>query len=618
MKKVIYLFLAFIILSVISCKKILEKSPLDFYSELENYYNTPEKLDANIRAVYDVLQSSVLYGSSMQYMLGLEADEGYYSRESYASAPYSYDFTSGHSHVSSTWSALYLGVARANNFITNVDANPEIDAELRGRLKGEALFLRGYYYFMLVKTFGGVPLILEPLKNVEDIDVAKATAKEVYEQILTDMREAEPLVAGIREIGHGGRINKSAVRGILARVCLHMAGYPVRDLTKYQEAKDWAYKVISDASAGHELNPSFSQIFINYAQDKYDTKESIWEIEFKGNGQDAFTETGGLGYLTGPISTSDVIGQCFGGVRATSKLYEVYAGGDLRRDWTIASFAYSGSNHDFSGAYSTSLTQTYLNNRHAGKFRREYETLKPKHRTQTPQNFPLLRYADVLLMYAEADFEAINKGEADGIPNPEAVGYVEQVRSRSMVVGGIRTFVYVNNTAGRYTVDNPPRITIAPPAGGTAASISVTVAANGSLNLPTVDRDPVTGFKMGSGYTGTPRVVITPTVGTVYATIRTHPVFTGLTADEKDNFRKTIQDERMREFAFETIRKGDLIRWNILPFEMRQVANKLNTAGLSARYYYNFFANVREKHNLWPIPARELNLNRKLVQNPGW
>src|SRR5690606_6953562 len=132
-------------------------------------------------------------------------------------------------------------------------------------------------------------------------------------------------------------------------------------------------------------------------------KESIWEVEFMGNGQDAYTETGQVGYLAGPASTSTVIGECFGGVKATSKLYSIYKPGDLRRDWTIASFVYSGANHDFSTSYTTSTTQTYLNNRHAGKFRREYETLLPKHRTRTPQNFPLLRYSDVLLMAAEAD-----------------------------------------------------------------------------------------------------------------------------------------------------------------------------------------------------------------------
>src|SRR5690606_40095983 len=84
-----------------------------------------------------------------------------------------------------------------------------------------------------------------------------------------------------REVGFGGRVNKSAVAGILARVYLYWAGEPIKDVSKYQNAKDWAYAVIS--SAEHELNPSFDDVFRRLAADEYDIKESIWEVEFFGN-----------------------------------------------------------------------------------------------------------------------------------------------------------------------------------------------------------------------------------------------------------------------------------------------------------------------------------------------
>src|SRR5690606_28446746 len=175
-------------------------------------------------------------GGLMHYRLGLEADEGFYTRESPTSGPQTYNFTSGHADINSYWRDLYIGINRANNFISNVDFNPAIDEGFRNKLRGEALFLRGYFYFMLVKTYGGVPLILDPLEDVENIDLPRNSDREVYDQILSDMKEAELLVDGIGQIGHGGRVNKSAVRGILARVCLHMAGYPMRDVTMYQEA----------------------------------------------------------------------------------------------------------------------------------------------------------------------------------------------------------------------------------------------------------------------------------------------------------------------------------------------------------------------------------------------
>ncbi|ERJ57854.1 RagB/SusD family nutrient uptake outer membrane protein [Sphingobacterium paucimobilis] len=636
MRKIVYYLIGLAAISSFSaCDKILDKQPKDFYPSVTDYYDTEEHLEGSIRGVYNTLKASMLYGGQMHYMLGFEADEGYYSRDGVAIGPHANNFTSGHSSVYNFWKELYTGIGRANIFLANVDHNKEIEQAFRDKLRGEALFLRAYYYFMLVKTYGGVPLSLEPIKDVEDIDKPRATAKEVYEQIIRDMTEAEGLVDGIQKIGHGGRVSKSAVRGILARVCLHMAGYPVRDLTKYAEAKAWALKVMNDPEFRHELNPDFKQIFINYAQDIYDPKESIWEVEFMGNGSDAYSETGQVGYMSGPISTSDVIGQCFGGVRVTSKLYDLYttqsirgsqssSTGDLRRDWTIASFTYDGSKHDFSTSYSTSFTAVYRNYRHVGKFRREYETLLPKHRTRTPQNFPLLRYADVLLMYAEADYETVYQGNelSNGVPSAEAVDAIRKVRLRSYNVGGIRNFG-INNPGSGYTT--PPKIAMPAGTGSGAvitARIHTTGVNKGQLAGFDLGRDPVTGFKMGKGYTADNSgnmLVITPRQGSARANARFYAASdVELQASELDDFRKTIQDERMRELAFETIRKWDLTRWGIFEFEMRQVKNFLNTSGMTDRYFYSYFANARDKHKLWPIPARELNLNNELVQNPGW
>src|SRR5690606_34156963 len=78
-----------------------------------------------------------------------------------------------------------------------------------------------------------------------------------------------------------GRITKTAVQGILARVCLKMAGYPLNDVAKWQEARYWSSKVIE--SGEHRLNPNYAQIFKNHTQDIYDTGENIWEVEFAGN-----------------------------------------------------------------------------------------------------------------------------------------------------------------------------------------------------------------------------------------------------------------------------------------------------------------------------------------------
>lgn len=578
--------------------------------EPETYYDSPEKLEASLAGVYDMLGGSAVYGQRMLYRMGVEADEGYYARETPETGPQVYNMTAGHADINSHWNNLYTGVTRANVLLANIDNNPEIAADVRERVRAEAMFLRGYYYFMLVQSFGGVPLLTEPTADVDDVDIPRATVREVYEQILSDMTAAEDKVRDIRSWGFSGRVSKSAVRGILARVCLHMAGYPLNDASKYAEARDWAKKVIDDAQANHSLNPDFSQIFINYAQDLYDISESIWEVEFRGNATDAYTETGGVGYLNGPRSTAnnETIGEGYGGIRITTKLYRAYKEGDLRRDWTTTNFTYA-NNAASTKNFIASATEANLYNRTSGKYRREYELLTPKARTVTPQNFPLLRYSDVLLMYAEADNE-VNNG-----PSQLAIDYVNEVRLRAWSTG-IRSVAITDGGSG-YTA--APAVSFT--GGGIGAQATATVS-GGRVTQVTLVRDPVTDFARGKGYTSAPTVVFTGGGGsgaTATATIF-QPEEALLSAQEVSShadFRQVIQDERLRELAFETLRKADLIRWGIFVFEMNQIGNHISQYVPTA-YWRQRYLNVWDKYLLWPIPAREMSLNNALVQNPHW
>jgi hypothetical protein len=235
--------------------------------------------------------------------------------------------------------------------------------------------------------------------------------QEVYAQILKDMTEAETRVQTSTTIGNPSRISKTTVQGILARVCLHMAGYPLRDASKYADALAWAKKV--QASGEHSLrttfdaaltNSAYSQIFINHARNVYDTKECMWEADFFGNYTDAYREAGRVGNTNGIAfngSNYGDTGYSYGFINVTGRLYNLYQSGDTRRDWAIAPYYYSGNNRVVWPA----TTSVY--NRNCGKWRRSYELQASggKNQNYTPQNFPLLRYADVLLMLAEAENE---------------------------------------------------------------------------------------------------------------------------------------------------------------------------------------------------------------------
>ncbi|MFA4868394.1 MAG: RagB/SusD family nutrient uptake outer membrane protein [Pedobacter sp.] len=619
MKFIRYILIVVVVITATSCKKFLDKEPKDFLSDPKAFYDTEDRLNASIASVYDKM--GALHGTGWLYTYGNEADEGFYARDNTMTMPAFFDFTAGHSYVAAVWRDCYDGINRANAFLENVDNNPSIPESFRNRLRGEAHFLRGYYYFLLVQFYGGVPIRTESTKDAtQNLNKKRSTVAEVYELILSDMKKAETLVPTIDAIGHGGRISKSAARGLLARICLTMAGFPLKDESKYVEARDWAKMVMDDPI--HGLNPDFTNIFVKYARDEYDIRESIFEVEFWGNRTDVYTETGSVGFANQPINTNPNTGNGFGGLKVTYKLWRQFASpNDMRRDWTIANFGYTTSGPNGAKSPITTASESTIYNRQVAKWRREYETLLPKAIGATPQNFPLLRYSDILLMFAEAE-NAVNNG-----PTQEAFNKINEVRRRAYGTGyRIATITKVASGSG-YTAT--PMIVIKNSDGhegaqayayatlGTGAAAgtinTVTLLSKGafySVTPPTVSFVSVNG--VGSGATAT---VTMEAINPADANI---PVDLGL---DELSFLEIIRAERMRELSFEQMRRFDLIRWGIFGDAMREVADAMSSTPPAAS---NLYAAVRfqkaqnVKHILWPIPSVEIMMNLDMVQNPNW
>lgn len=426
MKKYILKIASIIVFAflLLSCNDFLNVNNRDAISS-NNYYKSKADLEAALNGVYATLGQNATYRGYMLGRMGLDADQGYNNRDGDLNSVGDYTVNANDTKVLQFWQTLYAGINDANMLLENVD-NPEIEIEQkeRDRIKGEGLFLRGYYYFLLVQNFGDVPLILESTSvksSHEKMNPSRTDKKIIYDKIIEDMEGAVDLVYDIDRNGNGGRVSKSAIWGVLARVHLNIAGYPIQDKTHYKKARTCALQVIN--SGLHDLNPSFQQIFINYARDIYDIKESIWEVEFYGNGEGIYANLGGfVGGNNGIRNTFDLaLGYTYDYINATISAYEVYESNDLRRDHTIAPFYYSQA---VVPTYKINWSSTQIFNRNCGKFRREYEILEPKHRSRTPQNFPLLRYSDVLLMFAEAE------NEINGNPTAEALEAVNKVRRR--------------------------------------------------------------------------------------------------------------------------------------------------------------------------------------------
>jgi hypothetical protein len=467
-----------------------------------------------------------------------------------------------------------------------------------------------------VQYWGDVPIKTTPTASVNEINIARSPIADVYAQILADMTAAEPLVPGIRELGYAGAVNKSAVRGMLARVCLTMAGEPLKDVAKYQDAKDWAKKVMDDGEAGHQLNASYPQIFINLAQNKYDINENLWEVEFYGNNADAdtkaYAEWTNIGYINGPTSTNgSATGNAPAYMSITAKFYNAYEDGDLRKWWDIAHFTYvNGPVNGLKSMKDIPATEKDKWVYQPAKWRREYEAIPRGSSVVSATNMPLLRFSDILLMYAEAE-NAING------PTAEAINAVNKVRERAWS-SGVKTITVTNGGSG-YTV--PPTVTFSGGEDGNDASATATVA-GGVVTAITLNRDSAgfTFYKEGK-YSAPPTITITGdgTGATAVATI--YNVHEGdVTPDEsasKEAFLQFIQDERMREFNMEGQRKADLLRWGIFLQVNQDMANLAQQDSPGSPFVLSF-SRVSAKDLLMPIPDKEMTNNQLMTQNPGW
>ncbi|WP_276347616.1 RagB/SusD family nutrient uptake outer membrane protein [Daejeonella sp. JGW-45] len=614
MKTKRYIFSLVLLLSLGSCKKFLETEPTDFLNPT-NYYETDAQLEYARASAYHNLGAGNLWGTTANYLLNFSADEGYMNRATLTSGPWNYFYSTADQYVTGMWLNLFDGINRTNVVLENLDKNPEISKAKRDVIRGEMMFLRGYYYFMLVQYFGGVPIKTTPTNSVVDVDIARNTVKEVYDQILKDMTAAEPLVPSITTLGFSGAISKSAVRGLLARVNLHMAGEPLKDKTRYAEASKWAKAVMDDTGAGHALNPNYPQIFINIAQDKYDIKESIWEVEFWGNRTDQFVETSNNGWINGPASANPTM-RADSYMSITSKFYDVFENGDNRKWWNIAHISYPGTvaapvPHGTKNMVAIPATGAAKNLMRPGKFRREFETLEPRHSNTTPQNVPLLRFSDILLMYAEAE------NEING-PTAAAINAVNRVRRRGWSTG-VKSITVTNGGSGYTTA---PTVTFSAGIGGNTATGKATIS-GGQVTAITLDRDAAgIKFSQEGNYNAAPIITISGGGGsgatataTIYA--QTDADLSAVKTANKAAFLNAIQDERMRELNYEGLRKGDLLRWGIFLDVYQDMGDRMQTDG-PGQFYVSWYKNATSRDLLMPIPNNEITANQKMVQNPGW
>lgn len=326
---------------------------------------------------------------------------------------------------------LYAGVEKANLCIYYI---PKMDLYINGdggtktqlqRLYGEALTLRAQFYFELVRNWGDLPAQFNPSAQQTDLFIGKTDRDTIYNHILDDLATAETLVPWRTQAGPvDERITQGAVRALRARIALFRGGYALRKSnqmerrndykTYYQIAKDECNTVMQRRT-DHTLNPSYQSVFKdNICAHRIDaTGEVMWEVAMTGATGSTDSK---LGYYNGPRAGSN--GQ--GALTVLPSYFYMFDSTDARRDVTCAPY---DLNTD--GTKKGRTGQTIVD----GKFRRDWIANPSVALNNTAQyfgvNWPMIRFSDVLLMFAEAD------NEINGAPSAAAKSAFEEVIKRA-------------------------------------------------------------------------------------------------------------------------------------------------------------------------------------------
>ena len=227
------------------CNDYLSNDPEDFVAP-ETYFKNEAQLTSALMGIYSKLGQATsptiaTEESTYSRFLSLEApgaSDEMVARSNTAVAVSAYNFDSSYPSIGYCWANMYEGINRANLLLERLDQANTTPA-VKDQIRGEALFLRGYYYFVLVQYWGDVPLKLKSTENAQDVNIARTPATQVYAQIIKDMTQAEGLLKNGSEWGNSGRISKTGAAGVLARVNLYAAGR-LGETDKYAAARTWA------------------------------------------------------------------------------------------------------------------------------------------------------------------------------------------------------------------------------------------------------------------------------------------------------------------------------------------------------------------------------------------
>ena len=444
--KLVYVLGALLSMGVVSCD--LTEKPTSFY-EMDTYFTTADKAKMAVIGIYDCLAAEGSYG---QYVMPFASSDDMYmvrgtifgdgTRRDISH----YALTSSNTWVASVWNYIYEGIDRANTAIAGIEKMPgyENSDELK-ELVAQARFLRAFLAFDLVRYWGDVPFKTTSTGSFGDTAQPRTEREKIYDQIIIDLDFAKIHLKPGNEVASSEVPCRGAARALLMRVYLQRAGYSLdrttRTLTRPDDAtrKNYFDAVIEEWKAfGTEgyhnfYGAGYEELFKNYSKLVLNNQESLWEIAFEpNNGQKdnaGYWATYNGPLVDAPDAGSGAANQNFFG-RANAFFIvlpywgDFYDDNDVRRDVNFVDYVYRWVKKD-KAQVKMSVCQEISKNmyRYPGKWRREWMALGFVDPNHTGVNYCPLRYADVVLMAAEA-YNEIND-------TPKAWELLNDVRARA-------------------------------------------------------------------------------------------------------------------------------------------------------------------------------------------
>lgn len=399
-----YSILFVLLFTLGSCHHMLEVEPYTFSSDANYYQNEGQFLRA-VNGAYGSLQElytgdhfwamTEMVADNTNYQFD-ESDRGAQQREEIDE----FLITSTNNYVNNVWNLLYRNIQQTNVILSRIDPVAFSDEAVKARYRGEAQFLRALQYFHLVRLFGPVPLVVDEIESPElAFTEGRASVDEVYNQILTDVNAAVEHLPASYSGSDIGRATKGAALTLLGEVHLTLKDFNEATLALEQVV---ALNYTLVPNYGDNFDPSFKN-----------NSESVFSIQFDAGLQ---TEASNFIFMFGPRNAKDELigfpGNLGGSNIPTPSIYRAYEAGDLRREVSIAMFSDpSNTNFEESRAFDGDIP-----------FVKKYYHPPFLEDGRANENWPVYRYAHVLLMLAEALNET---GSGDPYP------YLNAVRERA-------------------------------------------------------------------------------------------------------------------------------------------------------------------------------------------